>query len=348
MRDQFRNLWFAVMGAICLLVTVIFCAEQAFSATKVFTSQAAFNAATGAEALEFPDVADTAYPDKPFGTALEDYSCVNTPPGIALPFGAAVARAIVLAPNALVSDDGHKWICFIGPGWNAGTGNINPTPVSPTIVANGEDDFEIAFAPAVYAVGFELLTNSSAMETVTLTFADGSTDVVSPAVLYTSPNRFEFVGFRSLKPIVKVRIETTNGAVQNEGIAAIATAEYYKVQVDIKPCSFPNSINLKSKGKIPVAILSTHQFDATKVVPPTVRLAGVPPLMWSYENAGRECGHADGFRDLVLHFETEEIAEAIAAMPSLPTRLELTGYTMNDVPIRGSDSIRIVPSNHKK
>lgn len=330
----------AVLGGLCVLLTVIFAAGQAFPATKVFVSEAAFNAATGAQALEFPDSADTAYPAKPFGTELKDYSCVTSPPGISLPFGATVAKAVILAPNALLP---NKWICFIGPGWNAGTTNIDPTPVSPTIVADGEDDFEVMFTPAVFAVGFELLTNSSAMETVTLTFADGSTDIVTPYVLRTAPNRFEFIGFRSLKPIVKVRIDTTNGAVQNEGIVALETAEFYKVLVDIKPCSFPNSINLKSKGVIPVAILSTPQFDATKVVPTSVRLAGVPPLKWSYENVSLECGHADGFRDLVLHFDTEKLAAAIAAMPSLPARLELTGLTMSGVPIRGSDSVRFVP-----
>lgn len=338
MRSYRRVSSCAVLGGLCVLLTVFFSVGQAFPATSVFVSQAAFNAATGAQELEFPDSADSAYPDKPFGTELKDYSCIKTPPGISLPFGATAAKAVIVAPNASAN-----WICFIGPGWNAGAGNINPTPVSPTIVGNGEDDFEVTFTPAVFAVGFELLTNSSAMETVKLTFADGSTDLVTPYVLRTFPNRFEFVGFRSLKPIAKVRIETTNGAVQNEGIAAIKTAEFYKVRVDIKPCSFPNSINLKSKGVIPVAILSTHQFDATRVDPPTVRLAGVPPVKWSYENVSRECGRADGFRDIVLHFETEDIAEAIAGMPSIPARLQLTGYTMSKVPIRGSDSIRIVP-----
>lgn len=331
------------MGGLCCLATVFFCVEQSSAATRVFSSQAAFKAATGAEDLDFPDDADTAYPDKPFGTELTDYSCVKTPPGIALPFGAATPKAVVVVPNAV-----GEWICFIGPEWNAGTANTNPTPVAPTIVANGEDDFEVALTPAVYAVGIELLTNSAAMETVKLTFADGSTEVVGPYVLRTYPNRFEFIGFRSLKPIAKVRIETTNGAVQNEGIAGISTAEYYKVFVDIKPCSFPNSINLKSKGNIPVAILSTPQFNATRVDPTTVRLAGVPASKWSYERTGRECGRADRFLDLVLHFETEEIAEAIAAMPSVPARLELTGTTMGNVPIRGSDSIRIVPPKSPK
>jgi hypothetical protein len=325
-----------VLAGIVLLLALAWSTGQAVAATKVFTSQAWFEAATGAEALDFPVSADTAYPDKPFGTGLEDYSCVATPPGISLPFGAAEAKARIGASNS-------NWICFIGPGWNAGLDNINPTPAGPTIVANGEDDFQVTFTPPVYAVGFELITNLTAKETVSLLFTDGSIEVVSPDKLRTHPNEVEFIGFRSLKPIAKLRLNTTDGAVQNEGIAAVKTAEYYKVLVDIKPCSFPNSINLNSHGVIPVAILSTHQFDATKVDPSTVRLAGVAPIKWSYEHVGRDCWCADRFKDIVLHFKTEEIAAAIAEMESVPRKLELTGETMDEVPIRGSDSIRIVP-----
>jgi hypothetical protein len=39
------------------------------------------------------------------------------------------------------------------------------------------------------------------------------------------------------------------------------------VPIDIKPGSFPNSINPQSKGVIPVAILTTDTFDATTVDP---------------------------------------------------------------------------------
>lgn len=41
------------------------------------------------------------------------------------------------------------------------------------------------------------------------------------------------------------------------------------VDIDIKPGSDPNSINLKSKGVIPVAILTTDDFDAADVAPPS-------------------------------------------------------------------------------
>jgi hypothetical protein len=45
----------------------------------------------------------------------------------------------------------------------------------------------------------------------------------------------------------------------------LATPQVIVVTIDIKPGEFPNSINLKSKGKIPVAILTTNTFDATTV-----------------------------------------------------------------------------------
>ena len=344
MPERLRWSWILHLVASVALVAIVFCPQESFSATQLFTSQAAFDAVTGAEALTFPASADTAYPDKPFdnGTTLLDYSCIKTPPGISLPFGAAIPKVTVKAPDAIEPD---KWICFIGPGWNAGPANIDPTPVSPTIVANGEDNYELLFTPPVYAVGFELLTNYAAAEAITLTYVDLSTKDFSGAVLNTLPNRFEFVGFKSLKPIVKVRIATLNGAVQNEGVVSVKTAEFFKVLIDIKPCSFPNSINLRSKGVIPVAILSTHHFDATKVNPRTALLAGVPPKMWSYEDVGSECHRDDGRQDLMLHYSTEAIADALKALPSLPTRLELTGLTYRGDPIKGSDSIRIVPSN---
>ncbi len=46
---------------------------------------------------------------------------------------------------------------------------------------------------------------------------------------------------------------------------------FFPVTIDIKPGSYPNSINLKKGGVIPVAILTTDVFDATTVDADTVR-----------------------------------------------------------------------------
>ena len=52
------------------------------------------------------------------------------------------------------------------------------------------------------------------------------------------------------------------------------------VNIDIKPGSETNTINLGSKGNVPVAILSTTVFDAT-----TVRLKG---RLWFHEGSSVE------------------------------------------------------------
>ena len=52
-----------------------------------------------------------------------------------------------------------------------------------------------------------------------------------------------------------------NGTIEEEAA---------EVVIDIKPGSFPNSINPKNKGVIPVAILTTATFDATTVDPLSV------------------------------------------------------------------------------
>lgn len=47
-----------------------------------------------------------------------------------------------------------------------------------------------------------------------------------------------------------------------------------QVEIDIKPGSDSNSVNLNSNGRIAVAILSTDEFDATQVDASTVVFAG--------------------------------------------------------------------------
>jgi hypothetical protein len=113
-----------------------------------------------------------------------------------------------------------------------------------------------------------------------------------------------------------------------------------EVTIDIKPGSFPNSINHKSKGKIPVAILSTADFDAPGDVDwdsltfgPTgdeVSLAFCSPSPEDVDD--------DGLYDLVCHFFTQSAGFACGDEMGY-----LKGQTLDDVPMEGSDSVRIVP-----
>jgi hypothetical protein len=116
--------------------------------------------------------------------------------------------------------------------------------------------------------------------------------------------------------------------------------ESTEVQIDIKPGTNPNTVNLKSKGTVPVAVLSSPAFSASTVSPLTVRLAGVPVSLRGNGTpmASLEDVNGDGLLDLVLHFSTQ-------ALPRLTSNTDITlvGETFDGQLIIGSDSIVIVP-----
>jgi hypothetical protein len=116
-----------------------------------------------------------------------------------------------------------------------------------------------------------------------------------------------------------------------------------EVQIDIKPGSYPNSINPGSNGVVPVAILGSETFDVTWVDDTTIALAGsgvaVKGKSGSKLMSHLEDVNDDGFMDLVVQVETEDLS---------PGELEsgtaiLTGTLLNGLPITGSDSIVVVP-----
>jgi hypothetical protein len=105
------------------------------------------------------------------------------------------------------------------------------------------------------------------------------------------------------------------------------------VDVDVKPGSDPNSTNIGSRGVIPVAILTTSDFDAADVDPDTVLFEGASPVHYAPEDVD-----VDGDLDLIMHFRTQETDIAEDAMEAC-----LTGETFSGQPVQGCDVIRIVP-----
>jgi hypothetical protein len=114
------------------------------------------------------------------------------------------------------------------------------------------------------------------------------------------------------------------------------------VQIDIKPGSDPNSINLGSTGVIPVAILSTPDFDApNEVDPDSIRLAGAAVRL-----IGRGDKHAchgedvngDELADLLCQVETVDFLVEEGESEAVLEAEKLDGRR-----IWGSDAVRIVP-----
>lgn len=144
-----------------------------------------------------------------------------------------------------------------------------------------------------------------------------------------------------------------------ERVVEIPTIQVF---VDIKPQSWPNPINTESKGVIPLAICGMEDFDVTTIDPASILLTiediedGVAPLRWSLEDVatpydgdeggGHEEG-PDGYLDLVLHFDAQEVVTALSlvdfqgssvALIVIGNLLEEEGGT----PIQGHDYVWVL------
>jgi glycerophosphoryl diester phosphodiesterase len=122
----------------------------------------------------------------------------------------------------------------------------------------------------------------------------------------------------------------------------IAESLFVEVEIDIKPGSDSNSINPFSRGVIPVAILTTEDFDALTVDEETVRF-GPAEAEKKHKQAHVEDVEGDGDLDLVLHFRTHD-----TGMARGDTEACVTGESYEGVPIVACDSVRTVPPNHEK
>jgi hypothetical protein len=112
------------------------------------------------------------------------------------------------------------------------------------------------------------------------------------------------------------------------------------VAIDIKPGTFPNTINLRSNGVVPVAILGSTAFDALQVDPASMTLAGakVKVLGKGQYSCHGEDVNRDGRPDLLCQFPTSQLV----IRPGAST-VALEGTTFAGARFRGEDTIRIVP-----
>lgn len=121
------------------------------------------------------------------------------------------------------------------------------------------------------------------------------------------------------------------------------------VSLDIKPGSSRNPINLKSKGVLlPVAILSTEEFDATQVDLDTLLFGDplliadgkspVSPLRGNYEDV-----NYDGLTDLTLKFSMRELLEN-EVIGAATVQGYLAGQLVDGTEIAGRDMVVIVPA----
>ena len=106
------------------------------------------------------------------------------------------------------------------------------------------------------------------------------------------------------------------------------------VSIDIKPGEYPNNVNPFSLGKLPVALLTTEEFNASLVDPESLAFMGATPLLWTMEDVD-----ADGDMDMLLHFSIPDLNFDLLVDENIHKYAYLYGKTINGTSIVGRDTI---------
>ncbi len=121
-------------------------------------------------------------------------------------------------------------------------------------------------------------------------------------------------------------------------IGAFELVQTMTVTIDIKPGEGPAPINAKSKGSIPVAVLSGPTFDAVTQVDQTSLTFGHTGSEKSLAFcSGPQDVNGDGLLDLVCHFDTQ-----LTQFQAGDTKGILKGKILGGNTITGTDAVVIV------
>jgi probable HAF family extracellular repeat protein len=111
-----------------------------------------------------------------------------------------------------------------------------------------------------------------------------------------------------------------------------------EVTIDSKPWWNSNSVNLRETGIIPVAVLSTKNFCAPKMLNRNTLTFGAKGNEKSLSFCSSIDVNRDGYRDLLCFFYNET-----AGFHCGNTKGILKGKTVDGMPIEGRDTVKIVP-----
>lgn len=164
---------------------------------------------------------------------------------------------------------------------------------------------------------------------------------------YSAPNDGRKEDFNNPRGVVVDKItrivvaDTGNGRIVTIADALPELPSTIEVNIDIKPGSKQNTINLRSRGKIRVAILSSSDFDALKMVDRnslTFGRTGLEVSLVSCKKYGWDVNR-DGRSDLICDFSIRATGFQMSDTVGI-----LNGMMITGIPISGQDSVRIKQS----
>lgn len=274
-------------------------------------------------------------------------------------FAAGDFAAADSGPNAFEIPNHGAWVAHLSSdptGKYIGTANVNPNAFGP--------NFQLV--TALYAADFEITSGSIDSATLDFDFLvdnnlgwlasqghGGATNEGifvngQPVVGTTLPisqcgfcSEHSFTGL-DISGLVHSGTNTlyvyASDYGQPSGLQYLAnitveSTSVVPVTIDIKPGSTENPINTKSKGVIPVSVLSTSDFDAADIDVSTVTF-GPNGAKESHGKAHIEDVNGDGLKDLMLHFNTQS-----TGIVNGDTKACLSGSLTNGDAIEGCDLI---------
>jgi hypothetical protein len=102
------------------------------------------------------------------------------------------------------------------------------------------------------------------------------------------------------------------------------------LEIDIRPTSTFNPINVNSNGVVPVAILGSDTFDVTLVDVTTLMFGSAAPV----HDGHIEDVNGDGYDDLVTHYKQKDLELCVDV-----TELTINGELLDGTPFEGTDSV---------
>ncbi|MFQ5799871.1 MAG: FlgD immunoglobulin-like domain containing protein, partial [Bacteroidota bacterium] len=226
--------------------------------------------------------------------------------------------------------------------WRIVSGGVNDDVLT-GVVAIGSRLFAVGYTRSSGAGGAEaviLEVNPSTGAILSTTLFGGSQDDFANGAATDGSDLYVVGESRSFA--------NAGNAIGQNDVMLLRYTLQITVSIDIKPGSDPNSINCNNeKEVIPVAILTTADFDATTVDHATVTFEGASETHVN-KKSGKPRRHeedvdGDGDTDLVFHFRlggTDLTCES--------TEGTLTGETFDGQAIEGTDAIRMVEGGASK